>query len=120
MNIQWFAASILALVATLVHLFAGEKTDIKHLMLSGMPINLKIEMRMCWYMVAIDMAVSGIYLLGVGLRNMLPMSEPLLRTIALRFVLYGLVALLLILFTQKDHLLKVPQWALLMAIGLLV
>ena len=71
-------------------------------------------------MVAIDMAVSGIYLLGVALKNTLPMNEILLGYIALRFMLYGLAALLLILFTQRDHLLKVPQWALLMAIGLLV
>jgi hypothetical protein len=38
---------------------------------------------------------------------------------ALRVTLYGLIALLLLLVTQRDQVFKVPQWMLLIGIGLL-
>jgi hypothetical protein len=119
MNVPLLVAAILALTGTLVHAIGGERTDIKRLLRSGMPTNLKIELRMSWYLIAIDMATSGVYMLLVALGGALPRSESLLGFIALRFVLYGLSALLLVLFTRRDHLLKVPQWVPLITIGLL-
>ena len=86
---------------------------------SEIPTNLKVELRMSWYLVAIDMAVSGIYMLLV-VTGALPENEPLLGFIALRFVLYGASALVLLLLTQRDCLFKVPQWVLLIAIGLAI
>jgi len=120
MNIPLLIAALLALLGTLVHEIGGERTNIKQLLQTGMATNLTVELRMVWHLFAVDMAVSAIYLLLVGLGGVLPRSDPLLGFIALRFVLYGLVALLLVLVTQRDHLLKVPQWLLLLGIGLLV
>ena len=119
MNIPLFAAAILTLIGAIVHAIGGEKTDIKHLLHSEIPTSLKVELRMSWYLVAIDMAVSGIYMLLV-VTGTLPEDGPLLGFIALRFVLYGACALMLLLLTQRDYLFKVPQWVLLMAIGLAI
>ena len=119
MNIQLFVAAILTLIGAIVHAIGGEKTDIKYLLHSEIPTNLKVELRMSWYLVAIDMAVSGIYMLLV-VTGTLPDNEPLLGFIALRFMLYGVSALVLLLLTQRDYLFKVPQWVLLIAIGLVV
>jgi hypothetical protein len=120
MNAPLLVAAILLLMGALIHTIGGERTDIKHLMQSAIPASQKVELRMSWYLAAIDMAVSGIYVLLAALGSVVPRNETLLGFIALRFGLYGLSALLLLLFTRRDHLLKVPQWVLLIAIGLLV
>jgi hypothetical protein len=65
MNIPLFIAATLTLIGAIVHAVGGERTDIKQLMHSEIPTNLRVELRMSWYLVAIDMAVSGIYMLLV-------------------------------------------------------
>lgn len=93
-------------------------TDIRHLMRSEIPTSLKAELRMSWYLVSIDMSASGVYLLLVATGTLEP-NQLLLGFIALRFLLYGASTLTQLLLTQRDHLFKVPQWILLLAIGLL-
>lgn len=119
MNIQLLIAAILTLIGAIVHTVGGEKINIKDLLQTGIPTNIKAELRMSWYLIAIDMAVSGIYLLLMVIGT-LAEHELLLGFIALRFVLYGIAALVQLLITQPDYLFKVPQWVLLTAIGLLV
>ena len=119
MNVQLLIAAILVLVGAAIHTFAGEKTDIKHLKRSQIPTGLKLEIRMSWYMAAIDMAVSGIYMLFLAFNDSLKGASLLVNFTALRFILYGIMAFLMLLITQRDYLSKVPQWILLIAIGLL-
>jgi hypothetical protein len=119
MNVQLLIAAILVLVGAAIHTFAGEKTDIKHLKRSQIPAGLKLEIRMSWYMAAIDMAVSGIYMLFLAFNDSLEGARLLVSFTALRITLYGVVAFLLLLITQRDYLFRVPQWVLLIAIGLM-
>jgi hypothetical protein len=119
MNVQLLIAAILVLVGAAIHTIGGEMTDIKHLKRSKIPTGLKIEMRMSWYMAAIDMAVSGIYMLFLAFNDSVEGASLLIGFAALRFTLYGVMAFLLLLISQRDRLFKIPQWILLTVIGLL-
>lgn len=119
MNVQLLIAAVLLLIGTTIHTIGGEKTDIKHLKRSGIPSNLKIELRMSWYLAAIDMGISGIYLLFLAFNGATEGARLLVGFVAIRVTFYGVVALLLLLTTQRDHLFRVPQWMLLVAIGLM-
>lgn len=119
MNLQLLISAALVLIGAIVHTIGGEMTDIKHLLQSKIPANLKVELRMGWYMAAIDMFVSGTYMLFLAFNNSLEGRNLLVGFIALRIILYGIMAFLLLLITQRDHLFKVPQWILLIVIGLI-
>ena len=119
MNVQLLISAVLILLGALIHTIGGEITDIRQLMASRMPTNLKIELRMSWYLAAIDMAVSGVYLLVIALTGDVNGAELFVSFTALRVTLYGVMAFLLLVITQRDHLLKIPQWILLIAIGVL-
>jgi hypothetical protein len=119
MNGPLLASATLILIGAAVHTVGGEMMDIKHLKRSDVPANLKLELRMSWYLAAIDMAVSGTYLLYLAFNDTLQGARLLIGFTALRVTLYGLMALLLLLVTQRDQIFKVPQWILLIGIGLL-
>ena len=96
MNVQLIISAGLILLGALVHTVGGEITDIRHLMQSKIPTNLKIELRMSWYLAAIDMAVSGVYLLVIALNDQIAGVELLVSFTALRVTLYGVMAFLLL------------------------
>jgi hypothetical protein len=119
MNVQLCIAAALLLIGTTIHAIGGEKTNIKHLKRSKIPTNLKIELRMSWYLAAIDMGVSGLHLLFLAFNGSTEGARLLVGFVAIRVTFYGVVALLLLLATQRDHLFQVPQWILLVVIGLM-
>lgn len=117
MNVQFLVGAILLFVAFGIHVFAGEKTDVKELMQSNVPANYKAELRMTFHVIAVDCLISGIYLMILAFNNTIAGTNLLASFTALRFAAYGVMAFFLLLFTKRDHLLKFPQWVSLIAIG---
>ena len=117
MNVQFFVGAMLLFVAFGIHVFAGEKTDVKGLMQSNVPANYKAELRMTFHVIAVDCLISGIYLVVLAFNNTIAGMNLLANFTALRFAAYGVMAFFLLLFTKRDHLLKFPQWVSLIIIG---
>jgi len=117
MNVQFFIAAILLFAALVIHMTAGEKTDVKELMQSSVPASYKAEIRMTFYVIAVDCLISGIYLMVLAFNDTIAGMNLLANLTALRFATYGVMAFFLLFFTKRDHLLKFPQWVSLIAIG---
>ncbi len=113
----YIIATALIFIAFIIHTIGGELTDIKALLLSSLDDNMQLELRAVWYMVSVDFLISGIFL-TYGLRKKtINHNSVLIDFIGIRMLLYGLVFLLLIIFTNCSLLFKVPQWILLFIIA---
>lgn len=120
MKTRLIIASVILLIAAFVHTIGGELTDIRALLLSEIPLNLKLEIRGTWYLVAIDFLISAAYLFYLIFKNKLLEQILLISFIGIRMLLYGLLFLILILLTENGLLFQVPQWILLMSVGILL
>jgi len=113
-------ATILLFIAAIIHCIGGELTDINSLMNSSIAQNLKIEIRAVWYLVAIDFFVSGIYLVFIIQKGIMNKNILLINFIGFRMLLYGITFLILILYINSELLFSIPQWILLLIIGILL
>ncbi|MHA2271670.1 MAG: hypothetical protein ACXACI_07395 [Candidatus Hodarchaeales archaeon] len=118
-NFPLLIAGLLTIVGALVHIFAGEKTNIQSLLESNIPRNLKLELRGMWYVGSVVLALSGSVLLWLSFISDVEKAKWLIFFLALEFFLFSIVFFFLLLATGRDMLLKVPQWILLFAIGVL-
>lgn len=116
---NWFliAAGILTMVAALIHALAGERTDIRHLMASDVPMNEKIELRGVWHTFSIALFGSALLSFYAAFVSRPAIVDSLLIGLASFYALCGLMVLGLIVTTRRDHLMRVPQWLLLLVIG---
>ncbi len=120
MKTRYTIASILIVIGLIIHCIGGELTDIKSLMQSNIPDNMKIEIRAVWYLLSIDFLVSGGFIIVFLLIRRIKENNVLINFIGIRMFLYGILFLMLIIFTNTDLLFQVPQWILLISIGLLL
>ena len=118
MNFPILIAGIFSLLAALIHIFAGEKTNIAQLLKTDIQLSHKIELRGIWYALGIDLAITGFLLLFIGFMSSLSGYELLIVSISVRFILYGFAILSALLITEKRYLFKLPQWILLFFIGI--
>ena len=120
MNFLILIAGLLSILSFLMHIIAGEKTNITQLLKTDIQLSQKIEFRSIWYTLGIDLAITGFLLLYIGFQSSLIGYELLILSIYLRFILYGIAVLFTILIIEKRYLFKVPQWLLLLVIGIIV
>ena len=118
MNLLMLIGGILSLIAALIHMVVGEKTDIAQLLKTHIQLNLKLELRGVWYAFGLDLGITSLFLLFLAFKSSLVENELLIVFFSLRFILYGLGILVVILMTNRKYLFKVPQWLLLLAIGI--
>jgi hypothetical protein len=116
MNIPVLIGAVLLIGAALVHILAGEATNIRALLASEIPSGLQQEFRLTWHVAGIDMLVSGGFMLGLAFTDA-EGGSLLIAFTALRVTLYGIAALALLLLTRRDLLFKVPQWILFLVIA---
>ena len=120
MKTRYLIAAILIGAAFIIHAIGGESTDIKSLLLSGIPENIKLEFRAVWHMLSIDFLISAIFMAGIIKKHTINQNHNLVHFIGIRMILYGFLFLGLILFSNASLLLQVPQWILLLGIGTLL
>ena len=120
MKIRYIIVIILIFIGLFAHFVGGELTDIKALMHSEISDIIKIEFRTVWYIVTIDFLISGLFLVVFLSKNRLKDNEVLINFIGIRMLLYGLMFLMLIMFINVDLLFQIPQWILLIIIGILL
>ena len=119
MKTRFMIVAVLILLTAIVHTAGGELTDIKALIQSAIAANLKMELRAVWYLVAADLFFSAGYLIFLIYKNTIKKNRILINFIGIRIFCYGCVILFLILVTDIKMLFQVPQWILLIIIGIL-
>jgi len=120
MKARILIATILIIIGALIHTIGGELININTLLNTDISGNLKIEIRAVWYLVAIDFFISGAYLTYFFLKKRLKENKALIHFIGIRMFLYGIVFLILIFFSNIELLFLLPQWILLLSIGILL
>ena len=120
MKTRYLIATILIIIGFIIHVVGGELTDIKSLILTDIADNIKIEFRAVWYLVAIDFLVSAIFLILIQRKKTIAQNSLLIDFIGIRMLVYGIAFLLLTLFSNHQLLFVVPQWILLICIGVLL
>jgi len=119
MNLLILIASILSMLAAIIHMIGGEKTVFDHLLKSDVKLNSKLELRGVWYAFGIDLAITSIFLFFLSFESSLVENQLFIIFCSLRFILYGLGVLFAVLITDRKHFFKVPQWLLLLVIGII-
>ncbi len=120
MKTRILIATILIILGAVIHTVGGELTDIAALLKTNLPLNIQIEFRAVWYLVAIDFIISAGYLNYLLLKKRFTENKMLINFIGIRMLFYGIAFLLLILLTNPLLFLNVPQWILLILIGILL
>ena len=119
MNWPMLGAGLLAGFTSLVHLLAGEKTVVRPFLAVPMDVTLQRTLHACWHLVTVFLVASAGVLVYAAFADTVGM-RPLVRFIAINYLLFGGVFLLLTLFVQWDKRWKrLPQWTLLIPVGML-
>ena len=109
MNRLWLLAAFINLVASVMHLIMGYYDPLLPLQSSGMKSESIDTLNAVWYMATLVMFGSSFLLLHFGVK---PKSRASFEIVRLLGVLYVLFALIFIFFS-------LPQWFVLLPIGLL-
>jgi len=117
MNVQFLVMGIVLLTIAAMHFTVSEKGDVSLMLKSALPKQVKIELRGAWHIIGVDCLLSGIYLVALAFNNTIAGGNLLAGFTALRFALYGVLALVMILRMGRESLLKIPQWIIFPAIG---
>lgn len=120
MNKPLLAAALLAAAVTLIHLLAGGADVATPLLASALADEPRLTLYAVWHMVSAMLAISAFILGRAALPGRSAAAAPAVRLVAVLWLASGLV-FLLIAATQPGEglLLKLPQWALLLPVGLL-
>ncbi|MGF1708976.1 hypothetical protein L4C37_00075 [Vibrio kagoshimensis] len=119
MNIWIFSSGLLALFTTLVHVFAGQVDPVRPFLKSKLDDIPKATLLACWHLVSVTLFISSLMLLYVGWYGIDSLYF-LIQLLGFLYILYAsvFVAVGLYFFGSKVFV-KLPQWILLLPIGLL-
>ena len=112
----WIIAGVLNLFTAFVHLIAGHFEMVIPLLNSTMDIIPLATLYACWHMVSITLFFSSIVLLYIGIKPTKFASSHIATIIGILYILYSLLFLVLNIEYGVSNL---PQWILLLPIGLL-
>ncbi|MFD2178886.1 hypothetical protein [Veronia pacifica] len=119
MNYFILSAGILATLTSLVHIFAGQKDPIRPFMDSDLNEVPKATLLACWHMVSVMLVFSSIFYLYVGWYSFLHLYTGIFA-LSLTHLAFSVVFIVVGWnFFGIRGLLKLPQWLLLLPIGLL-
>ena len=120
MNYWWIGAGVLCLFTALLHLIAGGRDVVRPLTAATMDETARGTLYACWHLVTAALFLSAMALLGLGLRPAYPGAQLLALGISLLFVAFALVFLCITWSRDwRPRLFKLPQWLLLLPVGLL-
>ncbi len=114
------AAGLLALFTALVHLLVGTPEIQAPLLSSTVPAPVALLLLACWHLVSVTLLASGAALLWSARPRQAASARALASFIAVLWLLFGLVFLAVALvFMGPQGCLVLPQWVLLIPVGLL-
>lgn len=119
MNTWVFAAGIVSIFTSIVHIFAGQVDPVKPFLKSNLPDIPKATLLGCWHIVSTILVTSGFVLSYIGWFN-LGLYQNIVIGISISFVIFSCVFITVGWYFFKYHtFVKLPQWTLLLPIGVL-
>jgi riboflavin transporter FmnP len=114
-----FAAGIMGLFTSLVHIFAGQLDPVRPFLKSDLPDIPKATLLGCWHMVSAILVLSGFALTYIGWFNLNSLQSMVIG-ISISFIIFSLVFIAVgWYFFKFQAFIKLPQWVLLLPIGIL-
>jgi hypothetical protein len=118
-NIWIFSAGIIGLLTAVVHIFAGQVDPVRPFLKSDLPDIPKATLLACWHIVSVTLFICGLALTYIGWFN-LDVFLNLVLSISIAFVIFSLVFVAVGWhFFGLQTFIKLPQWVLLLPIGVL-
>ncbi len=119
MNRPLLVATLIATFTAILHAFGGTPEIEGPLLQSNMPQEVGLMLLACWHMVTAALTLTAISL-GLALRNPNPTSLAKVTLISYLWLSFGGVFILIDLLYAGPHmLLQLPQWVLLLPVGIL-
>ena len=118
MNILLLIAGIGALVVFALHTFVGQSKMVIPFLANDIDQEQKLVMLANYFVVAVVLLGSGVVLFLGGIGTSI--SDDLLTFVSSAWILFGMIFLAISLFVARPAgLLRLPQWTLLIPIGVL-
>ncbi|KPH61962.1 hypothetical protein AMS58_06705 [Pseudoalteromonas porphyrae] len=119
MNTWVFIAGIIGLFTSCVHIFAGQVDPIRPFLKSDLPDIPKATLLACWHMVSATLVICGLVLTFVGWFNLNSFQNVVIG-ISVTFIIFSFVFFTVgWYFFKLNTFIKLPQWLLLLPIGVL-
>lgn len=120
MNRPLLCAAVLASVTSAIHVFAGGDDIAAPLLASSLGEEPRLALYAVWHLVSVTLALSaGAYFFGALTRHV-ESSRSMVLFISILWICFGIVFLLVALTQPGEGLFfKIPQWILLLPVGLL-
>lgn len=119
MNIWILSSGLLGIFTTLIHIFAGQVDPVKPFLQSDLKAVPKATLLACWHLVSATLLTSSLLLSYTGLYSVELLYLPA-QLVGLLYVLFALVFFVVgWYFFGSKVFIKLPQWGLLLPVGLL-
>lgn len=119
MNYWFFSAGILSTLTAAIHIFAGQVDPVRPFLKSDLADTPKATLLACWHMVSAFLIISAGVFIYAGWIN----SQELRLAVLGVSIIYSVFASVFIAvgwyFFQRFTFYKLPQWVLLLPIGIL-
>lgn len=120
MNRILLSTAVLALFTAALHTFGGTPEIEAPLLQAGLAPEIGLLLLACWHLVTVSLTVSAIALFISATPKHAVKSHYMALFISFMWIGFGLVFMLVsIIYSGVPMLLKLPQWILLIPIGLL-
>jgi hypothetical protein len=119
MNSWWLASGFLCLFTALLHTVGGHFNPVVPFLRTELEATAKATMHVVWHMVTVTLFASSLALLGIGLSPGISGARLLATFLSGLYVLYGIVFLVIGARRFGWRLLRLPQWLLLLPVGVL-
>lgn len=111
-------AGLLALFTAAIHTFVGTPEIQQPLLQSGIDPNVALLLYACWHLVTVTLALSGLILMWSA--NNVQQARVVVLFVSVLWLAFGMVFIATaMLFGTWSTLLVLPQWMLLIPVGLL-
>jgi len=119
MNTLIFSSGLLCLFTSLVHIIGGQIDPVRPFLKSDLADIPKAVLLACWHMVYAMLVFSSILLLYVGWYSIISLYSAIMLLSGM-YVIFALVFLIVgFYFFRGGTFIKLPQWILLLPIGIL-
>ena len=115
-NYFWLIAGIINLITALVHTFVGQIELINPLLISNLTTQKKAEWFSVWHIVTILLFASAYFILKNAFATFEQRQPELMRYVGILYIAFSIPFII----SSFMYQLLVPQWILLLPIGLLI
>ena len=119
MNVWIFSAGLLGLFTSLVHIFAGQVDPVRPFLKSDLTDTAKATLLACWHMISVLLVFASSVLTYAGWSNSIDLL-PSAIAVSIAFSVFSMIFIAVGgSFFGFNSLIKLPQWLLLLTIGVL-